>query len=217
MNTTRYRSFRYRLSLSFIVWFMFVCLFFLLSGFRTVPGEQGLHNVFVMWLLSLTHVRSGLPVSSFRQAAGMRISWMFCLFVLPAFTAAWASPLMGTGHLPGMQEADFSDPHATGPSIFYLPLERYRSLSWGACARAKSPWALWLLSMSLATFVGFLGPRFDAIFFKAPQYPSPGVGEGLWLWFLWTLFLSLLPGTVRRILDLRATRRALLNQPSREE
>lgn len=206
MNTDKYGSFRLRLGLSVMVWIVFLGALYVLAGFKRM-SDGGLLSIFLDWLRAINLDDRG---SSTSMTAG-RIVGLFLILVGPPLTAAWASPFLGAGHAPGEPEADFSEPNIGRPPLFYWPLKRYQQLtnrSEASCVYA--PLLLWWMA-SLLDAAG--------LFWSNNYLARVGLTTrvAVWMYILWTVLLSLLPGVVRRILDSRATRRALLNQPSREE
>ncbi len=149
----------------------------------------------------------------------------FCMLVLPPYAAALASPFMATGHVPGEREADFSDPRTHRPFLFYWPLWRYLYLDRESSWCALSPLVWWCIAASVVREIGLPvgGPAPNTVDFTSEQTwlntRAGGLssGEAMRIFVVWSLFFWLLPGVVRRILDWRAARRALLNQPNEDK
>ena len=223
MNTSRYGTFYSRLALSVVVWTVFLGAICVVGGFRVMPGDRQLSSVVAVWLAGLMHVTPGLPAAWNSMVIGGRAIALCSMFVLPPFTATWASPVLETGHLPGEKEADFSDPRTHRPFLFYLPLWRYLYLDQASCWRAGSHTVCWVCAAVSSSQIGLpIGPAFFIEDFTNSQTAAatygraPTSAESIWIFVLWNVFFWLLPGAVRRIFDWRATRRALLNQQSKE-
>lgn len=207
MDANRYGSFRFRLGLSVLVWIVFLGALYLLAGFRAMPGG-GLHSLLVDWLRAVNVDDRGSSMS----IVASRIISLSLLLAGPPIAAALASPFFGTGHVAGKPEIDFSDPAVARPSLFYWPLARY----WAYYDVGRQRWSVFspLALLCVASLLDVGG-----LYWSHSYLAKVGLtwSVTVWVYILWTVLLSLLPGAVRRILDWRATRRALLSPKSRVE
>jgi hypothetical protein len=201
MDANRYGAFLYRFALSIAVWCVLLCLFYLLAGFNRASDGR-LDSLFVEWLSGMEmHLTFLSP-----HVIGYHYIALALALVGPPLTSAWAIPLIPARSAPGRGDMDTSvnstRPGAAKALSFGWLRDRDRRravpvpLLWGN----GSALILWLLAYSSDLF-GIRRSSYQ-VGIELPFW-SP-----VWMFAVWSTFLGVLPGVVRHIIDLRATRHA---------